>query len=490
MDDLVRALRVTAVNTAPIAATGDYVLYWMIAARRTTWSYALDHAIARAGELGKPLVVLEPLRIGYAWASTRMHAFVLQGMADNAAAFAAAGVTYLPYVEPEAGRGSGLLAALAKRACLVITDEQPGFFLPTMVAAAGAKLPVLLEQVDSNGLIPLRALDRAYTTAASFRRGWQKIIFPHLMARPAEAPLAKLPRGVKGGEPPGLRAWPMASAGLLATTPAALAALPIDQAVGPVDTRGGSAAAGEVLAGFLAHGLARYHEGRRDIENDASSGLSPYLHFGHISAHEAIARVWRAAKWDPTRVAGVKATGSREAWWGVPPGPESFLDEIVTWRELGYGFCFHHPDFASYDTLPEWARKTLDAASADKREPSYTRAQLDRAETHDPLWNAAQRQLVRDGRIHNYLRMLWGKKILEWSPSPRAALATLIELNNRYAIDGRDPNSYSGIMWTLGRFDRPWAPARPVFGTIRFMSSDSTRKKMNVKPYLARYASL
>ena len=489
MEDAIRALRVTAVNTAPIATKGDYVLYWMIAARRTTWSFALDHAIARAVALGRPLVVLEPLRIGYAWASARLHAFVLQGMADNAAAFAAAGVTYLPYVEPEAGRGSGLLAALAKRACCVVTDEQPGFFLPQMVAAAGAKLPVLLEQVDGNGLLPLRALDRAYTTAASFRRGWQKIIFPHLLARPAATPLAKLPRVVRGGQPPGLRAWPLASAALLQAAPAALAALPIDQAVGPVALRGGAVAGGGILDAFLAHGLPRYHEGRRDIEHDASSGLSPYLHFGQVSAHEAIARVWTAAGWDPTRVAGAKATGSREAWWGVPAGPEAFLDEIVTWRELGYGFCFYRPDFATYASLPDWARKTLDAAASDPREPSYTSAELAAATTHDPLWNAAQRQLVRDGRIHNYLRMLWGKKILEWSSSPRVALATLIELNNRYAIDGRDPNSYSGIMWTLGRFDRPWAPARPVFGTIRYMSSDSTRKKMNVKPYLARYAA-
>jgi deoxyribodipyrimidine photo-lyase len=476
-------MRVTAVNAAPVAPKGDYVLYWMIAARRTTWSCALDHAIARCVELGVPLVVLEPLRCGYAWASDRMHAFVVGGMVDNAAAFAAAGVTYLPYVEPAAGRGRGLLAALAKRACCVVTDEQPGFFLPHMVAAAGEKLPVRLEQVDGNGVLPLRAMQRAFTTAASFRRQWQKIIAPHLLAMPAARPLAKLPRVVKGGEPPALKAWPMM------TGPVDLSKLPIDHRVAPVATRGGSRAAAAVLEELIDDKLASYHEGRRFLdERDASSGLSPYLHFGHISAHEVTARVWHAASWDPTRVIGAKATGSREGWWGMAAGPEAFLDELITWRELGYGFCFYTPDFASYRTLPDWAKKTLDAHAPDQREYLYTRAQLDGAQTHDPLWNAAQRQLVRDGRIHNYLRMLWGKKILEWSPSPKAALATLIELNNRYAIDGRDPNSYSGICWTLGRFDRPWAPARPVFGTIRFMSSASTAKKMNVKGYLARCA--
>ena len=158
---MIPAERITVVNQAPVAK-GDHVLYWMIAARRTTWNFALDHALARAAELGVPLIVLEPLRAGYAWASDRMHAFVMQGMADNATAFAAGGVTYHPYVEPEAGHGKGLLAALAKRACLVVTDEQPGFFLPHMVAAAGRQLPVRLEMVDGNGILPLRASDRGF----------------------------------------------------------------------------------------------------------------------------------------------------------------------------------------------------------------------------------------------------------------------------------------------------------------------------------------
>jgi deoxyribodipyrimidine photo-lyase len=487
----VEDLRITAVNDAPIAARGRYVLYWMIAARRTAGSHALDRAIAHAVALDRPLVVLEPLRAGYRWASDRLHAFVLAGMADNAAALAAAEITYLPYVEPEPGRGRGLLEALARHACVVVTDEQPGFFLPRMVAAAGARLRVRLEQVDGNGLLPLRAADRAYPSAATFRRHLQRTLAPHLAALPSPAPLARPPRMVRGADVPGaiLRRWPPAAEALLRGDPAALAALPIDHAVAPVAARGGARAAVRVLDDFVAHRLARYADARNDPGDGAgaASGLSPYLHFGHIGAHTVAARVWRAAGWDPSRLAGARVTGAREGWWGLPAGSEAFLDELVTWRELGYGFCFHREDFDRWSSLPAWARATLDKHAGDPRPHRYTRRQLERAETHDPIWNAAQRQLLGEGRIHNYLRMLWGKKILEWSPSPRAALATLIELNNRWAIDGRDPNSYSGIFWTLGRFDRPWGPERPIFGTVRYMSSDATRRKLDLEAYLRRW---
>ncbi len=483
------ALRITAVNRAPIAPRGDHVLYWMIAARRPAWSFALDRAIAHAAALGRPLVVLEALRAGYRWASDRHHAFVLQGMADNARAFAAAGVPYLPYVEPAAGDGAGLLAALARRACLVVTDEQPGFFLPRMVAAAGARLAVRLEQVDGNGLLPLRAADGAFATAAAFRRHLHRTLPRFLPDAPAAEPLAALPRGVASAELPRgvLRRWKPATAAVLTGSPAALSAIAIDHAVAPVGYRGGATAAGAALDDFVAHKLARYGDGHNHPDDDAASGLSPYLHFGHISGHEIAARVWDVAGWDPSRLAD-RPTGRREGWWGLPGGAEAFLDQLVTWRELGYGFCFHRPDFDRYASLPDWARRTLEDHAADPRPELYPRRALETAATADPVWNAAQRQLLVDGRIHNYLRMLWGKKVLAWSRSPRAALATLIELNNKYAVDGRDPNSYTGILWALGGFDRPWGPVRPIFGTVRYMSSAATVRKLRLREYLARWS--
>ena len=155
----------------------------------------------------------------------------------------------------------------------------------------------------------------------------------------------------------------------------------------------------------------------------------------------------------------------------------------MTWRELGYNMSSHRDDYDQYESLPDWVQATLAKHEGDPREQVYSLDEFATAATHDPLWNAAQTQLVREGRIHNYLRMLWGKKILEWSATPRDALATMIELNNRYALDGRNPNSYSGIFWTLGRYDRPWGPERPIFGSVRYMSSDNTRKKLRANDY-------
>ena len=181
--------------------------------------------------------------------------------------------------------------------------------------------------------------------------------------------------------------------------------------------------------------------------------------------------------------------GRREGFWGLSAPAEAFVDQLVTWRELGYNRCALDPDHDRYETLPDWARATLDEHAADPRPHLYDLAAFERAETHDPLWNAAQNQLVREGRIHNYLRMLWGKKVLEWSRSPREALAILIELNNRYALDGRNPNSYSGIFWIFGRYDRPWGPERPIFGKVRYMTSANTARKVRVVEYVERYGS-
>jgi deoxyribodipyrimidine photo-lyase len=168
---------------------------------------------------------------------------------------------------------------------------------------------------------------------------------------------------------------------------------------------------------------------------------------------------------------------------------EQYLDQLITWREVGYNFMAHREDYDRYVSLPPWAQKTLEQHSTDPRPHQYTLEEFESGSTHDPLWNAAQGQLVREGHIHNYLRMLWGKKILEWSESPQSALSILIELNNKYGLDGRNPNSYSGIFWCLGRYDRPWGPERPIFGTVRYMSSENTARKYSVKNYIQKYSA-
>jgi deoxyribodipyrimidine photo-lyase len=483
--------RIRQVNGAPIRPGRGYVLYWMIAARRTRFNFALDRAVAHARELRRPLVIFEPLRCGYPWASDRFHAFVIQGMRDNAVALEGMRALYYPFVERVAGDGKGLLKRLADDAAVVVTDDFPAFFLPRMIEAAGRALDVSLEAVDGNGLLPLSATDRVFTTAASFRRFLHKAL-PGLLAEnenafPTEDPFEGARLAAKTTLPDAvLKKWP--SAIDLFDAKDALADLPIDHGVGPVATRGGQSAAGSVLAKFLDDRLARYVDDRKepDPQRDASSGLSPYLHFGHISVHEVFAALMTRERWTTRRIRP-NAVGRREGWWGASAAAESFLDEVITWREIGINMCHLRDDYDRYESLPSWARGTLEAHASDPRPHRYTAKQFESGETHDPLWNAAQHQLVRDGRMHNYLRMLWGKKILEWSPSPRAALKTMIHLNNKYALDGRDPNSYSGIFWTLGRYDRPWGPEREIFGTIRYMSSENTARKLRVKNYIAQY---
>jgi deoxyribodipyrimidine photo-lyase len=482
----VPAIRIRAVNDAPIRADRPWVVYWMVAARRLRSNFALQRAVELAMELRRPLVVFEPLRCGYAWASDRLHAFVLQGMADNAEACAATAATYVPYVEPAAGAGRGLLEALASHAAAVVTDDAPFFFLPRMLSVAAARLDVRLEAVDTNGLYPMRATDRVFPSAFSFRAHLQKALPEHLAGWPADEPLAALRLPAAAGLEAVLARWARADADLLAATPAALSRLPIDHAVAPVETRGGPAAGRRRLAAFVEHDLAAYAEERNDPDEDRSSRLSPYLHFGHVSAHEVFAAVMTRERWTRRKLSP-PAGGKRDGWWGVGAGADAFLDQLVTWREIGFNAAVHLDGYDRYDTLPAWARATLEAHAGDRRPHVYDREAFEHARTHDPLWNAAQTELRRTGRLHNYLRMLWGKKILEWSPTPREALDTLIHVNNKYALDGRDPNSYSGIFWCLGRYDRPWGPEREIFGTVRYMSSENTARKLRLKRYLARF---
>jgi deoxyribodipyrimidine photo-lyase len=487
MRDAVPAIRVRCVNDAPLRPAGAYVLYWMTASRRLGWSFALDHAVRQAETLGRPLVILEALRAGYPYASDRLHRFVLDGLAEHAAALAGSPVGYHPYVEPEPGHGAGLLAAMARRACVVVTDDAPVFFLPRMLAAAARRLDVRLEAVDGCGILPLRAVEKTYPTAYLFRRALQRLLPEHLGVFPSPDPLAGAALPPAPGLPAEIRArWPAADRRLLEGDPAALAALPIDHDVAPVDLAGGAAAGRERWERFRSRGLSRYAEERNQLEPHAQSGLSPYLHFGHVSPHQILHELLEDAGWSPERL-GLETRGAREGWWGLPPGPEAFLDQLVTWRELGFVCAAHDPDHDRYEGLPAWARATLATHARDPRPYRYDRDALAAADTHDEVWNAAQRQLLRDGTIHGYLRMVWGKKILEWTSSPEQAFAVMNDLNDRWALDGRDPGSRSGIGWCLGRFDRPFGPERPVFGRIRFMSTAATRRKLDLEEYLGRY---
>lgn len=473
-------------NTLAPNSAAQFVLYWMRSARRPLWNFALQHATQRALERHKPLLILETLACDDPFASVRHHHFALDGMADNNRHFEGRSVTYIPWVEKRPQQIQAGLRRLAENCCLLVTDAHPLLEKRRELARVAEVLPVALEAVDSNGILPLQAAQQPFSTAYAFRRFLQRQLPGHLLSMPLADPLAEvsLPRLT---ELPAALAEAAATAGdLLYGSRPGLSQLPIDGQVKPVQSRGGYRAADELFQRFLGEGLPVYADQRNQPQQPATSQLSAHLRWGHIGSHQLVQQLLELGRWNPGRLAP-DCRGQRSGWWGLDKNTEAFLDQLITWRELGYLFCQLRDDYQQFEALPDWAQQTLERHADDPRPYLYSTAELVQARTHDPLWNAAQRQLLREGQMHNYLRMLWGKKILEWSPSPRQALETLIEINDRFALDGRDPNSYSGIGWCLGRFDRAWGPRRPIFGTIRYMSSTNTARKVNVRNYLKRY---
>ncbi|WP_242343339.1 cryptochrome/DNA photolyase family protein [Anaeromyxobacter terrae] len=483
----VPADRIRAANAAPVRRERAFVLYWMTAARRVRFNPALERAGELARELGKPLAVLEALRVGYSYASDRLHAFIIQGMAENAARLGGRALHHA-YLERSPGEGKGLLEALGARACAVITDDFPTFFLPRMLAAAAARLDVRLEAVDGSCVVPFRLAGKDFPTAYAYRRHLQRLLPVWLDRLPAADPLGRAALPPAPALPRAIAArWPAADPEELARPERVVAALPIDHRIPQAPTRGGARAAGARLARWLEEGLPRYAEARSDPDEEGvTSGLSPWLHSGHLASFEVVRAVLRHEGWTPALLAPA-ADGARAGWWGLSPAAEAFLDQLVTWRELGFATCAARPDHREYGSLPAWARATLEAHARDPRPRLYTPDALAAGATHDPLWNAAQRQLRTEGVIHNSLRMLWGKKILEWSPTPSAGLEVALDLNDRWALDGRDPNSATGVLWCFGRYDRPWGPERPIFGRVRYMSSESSARKWAVRRFLARH---
>jgi len=485
-------------NSRDVNASGRYVLYWMQAFRRLHSNHALDHASRWSRELKKPLVVYEGLKRNYPWANARHHAFMTDGMADNAAAAKRLGITYWPFVETPDNSGHGLVSRLAADACLIVTDDYPAFIVPAHNRAI-AELAVPVHLVDGNSLVPLSLLGAAASAAAHLRHRIHANFSEAWRNRAAAEPdVSKVSQSDL--EAP-FATWSGESA-------------EVDGAVQPVPgVRGGTVAGAAALAEFLKTKLPRYAEGRNEPDDpavSAASRLSPYLRHGHLSIQQVAEAVLGEA-WTPDDI-DWKAKGKRADFYTREPNAGSFLDEAITWRDTGYhwhyaknlaasgrtswsddaipSFNFETFDFSPLGqrtlevVLPEWAKATLRKHVTDKREHLYSLEEFEAADTHDPLWNAAQTELVRTGRIHNYLRMVWGKKVIEWSKTPSEAYRVLEHLNNKYAIDGRDPNSYTGILWCLGLFDRPWFE-RDIFGSVRYMSCDSTAKKFDLDGYYA-----
>ncbi|WP_404362202.1 deoxyribodipyrimidine photo-lyase [Corallococcus coralloides] len=458
----VDSARVQAVNEAPFpAGQRDFVLYWCMVNHRWEENHALDAAIALGNHLGLPVVVYQALRPDYPYASERLHAWALEGMADMAQGCAARGLPYwleLPRTKKE---HKPRLASLGRRAAAVVSDLFPTYIIPGHLRGAAKALRVPLIAVDASCVVPMQRIPAAqvgaYALRPKLRKLWPEYLEHTLPGRKPRVSGAKLQPDFELSDAVKARA--------------ALDTFALDHSVKPLDERGGRKAGLKALGAFLHERLEGYDTGRNDPGLGQQSNLSPYFHWGNLFPGEAA----RAA---------IAAKGKDH------PAVQSFLEELLVRRELGFNYCFHTPGprQLSTESLPAWARETLSRHLKDPRPHLYSFEELEQGRTQDALWNASQRELRERGRIHNYLRMLWGKKILEWSPTPEEALARIARLNDTYAVDGRDPASVSNFMWVLGLHDRPFQE-RPVMGKVRPMSSPRTAEKFDLDPYLERWGT-
>ena len=443
--------RVRALNDGKILDR-EVVVYWMQAAQRAEANHALEFAVGQANALGKPLAVLFGLTDSYPEANERHYAFMLEGLKETQASLRERGI---PMVVRR-GEPDAAVSELGRRACLVVTDDGYVRIERKWRQAAAAALPCALVQVDTNTVVPVPAASTKEEYAAATLR--PKV---HRLLDGFLKPCPRVPLRKESDRPP-LESWDIDD------TPKALARLDLDRSVaGVAGLRGGASEAARKLRRFVREGLEAYAEARNDPTLDGQSGLSPYLHFGQIS---------------PLAVALAVKKGPRY-------GQAAFLEELIVRRELSLNFVLYNRAYDRFEGLPDWCRSTLLEHENDPREFVYTRGEFERGATHDPYWNAAQKEMVLTGKMHGYMRMYWGKKILEWSASPRDAFRTALHLNNKYELDGRDANGFAGVAWCFGKHDRPWA-RRPVYGMVRTMTAGGLRRKFDADAYVRKIERL
>jgi len=436
---------------------GRCVAYWMQRAQRALDNPALDVAVEAANALRQPVVIFFAPVPFYPHANLRHYAFLAQGIPETAERARKRAIGFVLRRYPE---HSLLKFCDEVKASLVIGDENPMREPSHWRELAAKKLRVPLWTVDADVLVPSKLLEKEQYAARIIRpRLWRRL---EQFLAPPRNPKAK----IEWENPRGLHALPDDGSFDIMEDWQSL-----DRSVQPVDSfRGGTDQALKLLHDLVTHKLTHYPECHGKPEVDGTSRLSPYLHFGHIGPHTVAQAV-------------EKSKASRAS-------KDDFLDQLITWRELSINFVHFNPLYDSIESAPDWAHRTLAAHAHDQRPVVYSRQKLEHAETHDELWNAAQRQMLNTGWMHNYMRMYWAKKILEWSVSPAVAYQTAVYLNDKYFLDGRDPNGYAGIAWAIaGKFDRPWFE-RPIFGTIRYMSGNAARKKFDADKYIEQMAGL
>jgi deoxyribodipyrimidine photo-lyase len=425
---------------------GDYVLYWMQASQRTESNHALEYAVRQANEVRQPLVVFFGLTDRFPEANERHYAFMLEGLAEVEQELKKKGIRLvIQAVSPELGA-----VEMSRRASLAVVDRGYLKIQKAWRIQAAGEMECPLVQVESDAVVPVEeASPKEEYSAATIRKKIQGKLKDYLVPLKEHKPL-------KDSLSLEFETLDLQDRKKL------LARLGIERDVKrKAFFIGGTAQARKRLQAFVKNKLDHFPDLRNIPTADYLSQMSPYLHFGQIS---------------PLSIALAVS--------GAPsPGKESYLEELVVRRELSLNFVRYNEAYDSFEGIPSWAQKTLKLHEPDPRPAVYTREELEAAKTHDPYWNAAQLEMVLRGKMHGYMRMYWGKKIIEWSRTPEEAFAAALYLNNKFELDGRDPNGYAGVAWCFGKHDRPWQ-GRKIFGNIRYMNDRGLLRKFDADRYV------
>ena len=445
--------RISSLGGHSVGKDATYVLYWMQASQRSRYNHALEYAVGRANELGIPLLVLFCLTPSYPDAQLRHYRFMLDGLKDVADDLAERGIRFVLRV----GEVPETVLPVARQSVVVVLDRGYLRHQKEWYRTLVDEIDVEIIQVETDVVVPVEtASEKREYAARTIRPKISRHLDRFLTRVVRIAPEQDMYRGTIEGETApheiDLRALD----------------LPIDDTIEPVEgVVGGMVEAARLLDRFVNARLERFADERNDPLGEATSELSPYLHFGQISPLDIVLTARRSLGDDHPSVA-------------------MLIEELIVRRELAINFVNFEPRYDSYAALPEWARTTLDDHRDDEREYLYDFDQFNNAETHDPYWNAAMQEMIRTGRMRGYMRMYWGKKVLEWSESPERAYEILLTLNNGWFYDGRDPNSYANVGWIFGLHDRPWTE-RPVYGKVRYMNANGLRRKFDIDRYVEKY---
>ncbi|MGD9106339.1 MAG: deoxyribodipyrimidine photo-lyase [Desulfobacterales bacterium] len=454
-DHNIQETRIRHLNDLDIRSDADYVLYWMQQSQRTEVNHALEYSVLQANHLDLGVVVAFGLMEDYPGANLRHYTFMLEGLAETNAMLEKRGI----HMVVRRGLPPDVTLELGQNAAMIVCDR--GYLKHQRLwrdrVARRASCRVV--QVESDVVVPLETVSlKAEYAARTIRPKIQKHLDDYLIElKPVKVNHSTVNISLDGLE------WEQPAD--------ILAMLNIDRTVPDVTRiyKGGTSRAKKIFSNFIRSRLENYEKNHNQPQTDDTSHMSMYLHFGQISPLYLALKINKASLHPDSAKA-------------------AFLEELIVRRELASNFVYYNRDYDNFDCIPEWAKQTLNDHRKDQRPYTYTRRQLEDAKTHDPYWNAAMREMKYTGFMHNYMRMYWGKKILEWSSSPELAFRNTLDINNKYFLDGRDPNSYAGVAWIFGMHDRAW-PQRPIYGKVRCMKASGLERKCDIHGYVTKVES-